>query len=158
MLYMERRLCRKAKCSGGLYVPSLGCAECCLCPRCLGRSSPGDGLAAELDPFAHFVSKALVSLPPCKVTLVTVSVPTSNGPTFVQDPLGLRFHSAQLSASALPCTWTVSSLASCFVSCAAAAPSIAIAIQNSAVTRSIVSALVQNMSGRIEAPEVGKVE
>jgi len=86
---------------------------------------------------AHFVSRTLVSFAPRKVTLVTVSVPTSNGLVLVHDPSRLRFHSAQLSVSALPWTSTVST----FSSCATAAPHIAMKIHNSAVTRSIGFAL-----------------
>jgi len=43
-------------------------------------------MAGGLDPFAHFVSKACVSFASRKVTLFTVSVPTSNGPVLVHNP------------------------------------------------------------------------
>jgi len=39
-----------------------------------------------VDPSAHFASKTLVSFAPRKVTLFTVSVPTSMGPVLVHDP------------------------------------------------------------------------
>jgi hypothetical protein len=46
----------------------------------------GDGPTAGGDPSAHFASKTLVSFAPRKVTLFTVSVPTSMGPVLVHDP------------------------------------------------------------------------